>query len=326
MFNWKLYLIVVIGLAIIITGFYVNPVPALEDEDEFIVETVNQPPVEPVIVREGNIIDIEMTAQVTDVEISSGVFYNAWTFNGTVPGPVLRVKEGDTINFTLNNIDPNMPHSMDFHAVQTSPSTNFVDIMPLEHGSFTYSANMPGVFMYHCGTDPVLEHIANGMYGVIIVEPADGYPTDNEVDREYTIVQSEWYAEHDFNAFLEDSPEYVVFNGDDFTLKEHPLMAKVGDRVRIYVNNVGPNKVSSFHIVGTIMDRVYIDGNPKNMMYGMQTVMLPASGGAVVEFVVNDVGDYPIVTHQFNDATKGAVAILRVTTDGLDTGETPMPD
>ncbi|WP_438351452.1 multicopper oxidase domain-containing protein [Paenibacillus sp. FA6] len=322
MFNWKLYIVVLIGFTIILSGFYANPIPVIEEEP--VLETVNQPPVEPVIVREGNIVKIEMTAQVTDVEISSGVFYNAWTFNGTVPGPVIRVKEGDTLHFTLNNIDPNMPHSMDFHAVQTSPSTNFVDIMPLEHGSFTYSANMPGVFMYHCGTDPVLEHIANGMYGVIIVEPADGYPTDNEVDREYTIVQSEWYAEHDFNAFLDGSPEYVVFNGDDFTLKEHPLMAKVGDRVRIYVNNVGPNKVSSFHIVGTIMDRVYIDGNPKNMMYGLQTVMLPASGGAVVEFVVNEAGDYPIVTHQFNDATKGAVAILRVTPDGLDTGATPM--
>jgi nitrite reductase (NO-forming) len=322
MFNWKLYLVVLIGFTIIILGFYVNPSPVIEDE--LALETLNQPPVEPVIVREGNVVKIEMTAQVTDVEISSGVFYNAWTFNGTVPGPVITVKEGDTLNFTLNNIDPNMPHSMDFHAVQTAPSKNFVDIMPLEHGSFTYSANMPGVFMYHCGSSPVLEHIANGMYGIIIVEPKDGYPTDDEVDREYSIVQSEWYAEHDFNAFLDGDPEYVVFNGDDFTLKEHPLLAKVGDRVRLYVNNVGPNRVSSFHIVGAIMDRVYIDGNPKNMMYGLQTVMLPASGGAVVEIIVNEAGDYPIVTHQFNDATKGAIAILRVTADGLDTGEEPM--
>ncbi|OAB44098.1 multicopper oxidase domain-containing protein [Paenibacillus glacialis] len=319
MFNWKLYIVVLIGFAIILSGFYINPIPIIEEDP--VLETLNQPPVEPVIVREGNIVKIEMTAQVTNVEISTGVFYNAWTFNGTVPGPIIRVKEGDTLQFTLNNIDPNMSHSMDFHAVQTSPSKNFVDIMPLEHGSFTYSANMPGVFMYHCGTDPVLEHIANGMYGVIIVEPKDGYPTDNEVDREYTIVQSEWYAEHDFDAFLDGSPEYVVFNGNDFTLKEHPLLAKVGDRVRLYVNNVGPNKVSSFHIVGAIMDRVYIDGNPKNMLYGLQTVMLPASGGAVVEFVVNEAGDYPIVTHQFNDASKGAGAVLRVTADGLDTGD-----
>ena len=322
MFNWKLYVIVLIGFTIILSGFYVNPIPIIEEEP--ILETLNQPPVEPIIVRDGNVVNIDMTAQVTNVEISSGVFYNAWTFNGTVPGPIIRVKEGDTLNFTLNNMDPDMPHSMDFHAVQTSPSKNFVDIMPLEHGSFTYSANMPGVFMYHCGTDPVLEHIANGMYGSIIVEPRDGYPTDHEVDREYTIVQSEWYAEHDFNAFLDGDPEYVVFNGDDFTLKEHPLLAKVGDRVRLYVNNVGPNKVSSFHIVGTIMDRVYIDGNPRNIMYGLQTVLLPASGGAIVEFIVNEAGDYPIVTHQFNDATKGASAVLRVTADGLDTGEPTM--
>ncbi|MHA0857325.1 multicopper oxidase domain-containing protein [Paenibacillus sp. CMAA1364] len=322
MFNWKLYVVVIIGFVIIVSGFFVNPVIIVEEEP--IPEALNQPPVEPVIVRDGNIVNIEMTAQVTNVEISTGVFYNAWTFNGTVPGPVLRVKQGDTLHFTLNNMDPNMPHSMDFHAVQVAPSKNFVDIMPLEHGTFVYPANMPGVFMYHCGSSPVLEHIANGMYGIIIVEPTDGYPTDKKVDREYTIVQSEWYAEHDFNAFLEDAPEYVVFNGDDFTLKEHPLLAKVGDRVRLYVNNVGPNRVSSFHIVGAIMDVVYIDGNPKNMMYGLQTVMLPASGGAVVEFVVTQAGDYPIVTHQFNDATKGAVAILRVTDDGLDTGEPTM--
>ncbi len=322
MFNWKLYVIVLIGFTIILSGFYVNPIPIIEEEP--VLETLNQPPVEPIIVRNGNVVNIDMTAQVTNVEISSGVFYNAWTFNGTVPGPIIRVKEGDTLNFTLNNMDPDMPHSMDFHAVQTSPSKNFVDIMPLEHDSFTYSANIPGVFMYHCGSDPVLEHIANGMYGVIIVEPQDGYPTDHEVDREYTIVQSEWYTEHDFNAFLDGDPEYVVFNGDDFTLKEHPLLAKVGDRVRLYVNNVGPNKVSSFHIVGTIMDRVYIDGNPRNIMYGLQTVLLPASGGAIVEFIVNEAGDYPIVTHQFNDATKGASAVLRVTADGLDTGEPTM--
>ncbi|AOZ91511.1 multicopper oxidase domain-containing protein [Paenibacillus crassostreae] len=323
MFNWKLYLVVILGFVIILSGFYANPIPLIEEELESALETLNQPPVEPVILREGNTVHIEMTAQVTNVEISTGVFYNAWTFNGTVPGPVIRVKQGDTLHFTLNNMDPNMPHSMDFHAVETSPSKNFVDIMPLEHRSFTYAANRPGVFMYHCGTAPVLEHIANGMYGVIIVEPKDGYPTDSEVDREYTIVQSEWYAEHDFNAFLDGSPEYVVFNGDDFTLKEHPLLAKVGDRVRIYINNVGPNRVSSFHIVGTIMDRVYTDGNPKNMLYGLQTVMLPASGGAVIEVVVNEEGDYPIVTHQFNDATKGASGILRVTADGLDTGEEP---
>ncbi len=284
------------------------------------VQKVNQPPVEPIVTRQGNTVNIEMTAQVTDVEISKGVMYNAWTFNGTAPGPVLRVKEGDTINFTLKNLDPNIPHSMDFHAVHAAPSKKFIDVMPNEQGTFTYPADDPGVFMYHCGTKPVLSHIANGMYGIIIVEPENGYPTDAEIDREYTIVQSEWYKENDYESFLNAEPEYVVFNGSDFALKEKPLLAKVGDKVRIYVNNVGPNEVSSFHVVGTIFDRVYIDGNPNNILQGLQTVMLPASGGAVVEFTVTEEGDYPIVTHQFNHATKGAVGIVRVTKDGKDTG------
>ncbi|CAH1203883.1 Copper-containing nitrite reductase [Paenibacillus plantiphilus] len=287
-------------------------------------QRINQPPVQPIITREGQAVHIEMTAQVTDVEISKGVFYNAWTFNGTVPGPILRVKEGDTIHFTLRNMDPEVPHSMDFHAVHAAPSKKFIDIMPGEQGTFSYPANTPGVFMYHCGTKPVLAHIANGMYGVIIVEPKDGYPSDKEIDREYTIVQSEWYKEKDFEDFMNGEPEYVVFNGNDFTLSEQPLLAKVGDTVRLYVNNVGPNEVSSFHIVGTIMDRVYIDGNPRNVLYGMQTVLLPASGGAIVEFTVTEEGDYPIVTHQFDHASKGAVAILRVTADGLDNGEAAM--
>lgn len=291
-----------------------SPVPA----------PLNQPPIEPIVTRDGSDVYIEMTAQVTNIEIDKGVFYNAWTFNGTVPGPVLRVKEGDTIHFTMKNLDPNVPHSMDFHAVHAAPSKKFIDVMPNEEGAFTYPANTPGVFMYHCGTKPVLMHIANGMYGVIIVEPKDGYPTDAEIDREYTIVQSEWYKENDYEDFLNGEPTYVVFNGSTFSLIEHPLLAKVGDKVRLYVNNVGPNEVSSFHIVGTVMDRVYVDGNPKNVLYGLQTMMLPASGGAVLEFTVTEEGDYPIVTHQFNHASKGAAGILRVTKDGLDHGGATM--
>lgn len=287
-------------------------------------DKLNQAPIEPIVTRDGKDVYIEMTSQVTEIEISDGVFYNAWTFNGTVPGPVLRVKQGDTIHFTLKNIDPYVPHSMDFHAVHAAPSEKFTNVLPDEEGTFVYPANKPGVFMYHCGTAPILAHIANGMYGVIIVEPEEGYPTDDEIDVEYTLVQSEWYEEHNYHAFLNEEPEYVVFNGDDFTLKEKPLLAKVGDQVRIYINNAGPNEVSSFHVVGTIFDRVYVDGNPNNVLYGMQTVMLPASGGAIVEFTVTEAGDYPIVTHQFKHATKGAAAILRVTEDGQDHGGATM--
>lgn len=283
-----------------------------------------------------NEVNVEMTAQITDIEIDKGYIYKAWTFNGEAPGPVVIVNEGDTINFTLKNMDPAIPHSMDFHAVHASPSKDFANVEPDETGTFSYPANKPGVFMYHCGTAPVLSHIANGMHGTIIVKPKDGYPTDKNIDKEFLIIQNEWYKYNDLEDFTNGVPSQVVFstkalkdgdrntNGDTFTLKDEPLLAKVGDRVRIYVNNIGPNEVSSFHVVGTIFDDVYVDGNPYNHMKGLQTVLLPASGGAVVEFTVTREGSYSIVTHQFNHATKGAVAVLKVTATGEDDGKAVM--
>ncbi|MEH7179408.1 multicopper oxidase domain-containing protein [Neobacillus vireti] len=300
-------------------------------------KNLNQTPIPLSIERVGeHEVNVEMTAQITDIEITKDFIYKAWTFNGEAPGPVIVVNEGDTINFTLKNMDPAIPHSMDFHAVHASPSKDFIDVMPNESGSFTYPANNPGVFMYHCGTKPVLSHIANGMHGTIIVKPKNGYPTDSEIDREFVIVQNEWYKYNDLEDFTNGVPSNVVFsakaltegdlntNGTVGALVDTPLLAKVGDKIRIYVNNVGPNEVSSFHVVGTVFDNVYIDGNPFNLMKGLQTVMLPASGGAVVEFTVTKEGSYPIVTHQFNHATKGAVGIIKVTKDGLDDGSQGM--
>lgn len=281
-------------------------------------------------------VNVEMTAQITDIEIDKGNIYKAWTFNGQAPGPVVVVNEGDTINFTLKNMDPSIPHSMDFHAVHAAPNKKFIDVMPNESGTFTYTASNPGVFMYHCGTKPVLAHIANGMHGTIIVKPKAGYPTDSEIDQEFVIVQNEWYKYNNLDDMTNGVPSNVVFstkalkegqpntNGDTFSLKETPLLAKVGDRVRLYVNNVGPNEVSSFHVVGTVFDDVYIDGNPYNHQKGLQTVILPASGGAVVEFTVKEEGSYSIVTHQFNHVQKGAAAILKVTKDGKDDGSAVM--
>lgn len=296
-------------------------------------ENVNQPPVPLKIERVSeNEVNVEMTAQITDIEISKGNMYKAWTFNGEAPGPVVVVKEGDIINFKLTNLDPSIPHSMDFHAVHAAPSKDFIDVMPNESGFFTYPANKPGVFMYHCGTKPVLSHIANGMHGTMIVMPKDGYPNDGKINREFVIIQNEWYKYNDLEDFTNGVPSNVVFstkalkegqlntNGVVGSLVDTPLLAKVGDRIRLYVNNVGPNEVSSFHVVGTIFDDVYIDGNPFNHMKGIQTVMLPASGGAVVEFTVTKEGNYPIVTHQFNHVTKGAVGMIKVTKDGKDDG------
>jgi nitrite reductase (NO-forming) len=294
-------------------------------------EHLNQKPTPIKINRIGaHEVNVEMTSQITDIEITKGEMYKAWTFNGEAPGPIIVVNQGDKINFTLTNMDPAIPHSMDFHAVHAAPSKDFANVMPEEAGTFSYPANNPGVFMYHCGTKPVLAHITNGMHGIIIVKPTEGYPTDSKVNREFVIVQNEWYKYNDMNDFTNGKPKYVVFsakalkegdintNGTVGALVDKPLLAKVGDKVRFYVNNVGPNEVSSFHVVGTMFDDVYVDGNPFNHMKGMQTVLLPASGGAVVEFTVTEEGSYPFVTHQFNHATKGAVGVLKVTKDGHD--------
>lgn len=286
-------------------------------------QKINQKPVPIKITRNGSDINVEMTAQVTNIKITETVTYNAWTFNGEAPGPLVVVNEGDTINFKLKNIDPFRNHSMDFHAVHAAPDKKFAEVKPNQEGDFSYTASNPGVFMYHCGSHPTLGHIANGMSGVIIVKPKNGYPTDSEVDKEFVIIQNEWYKEGDFGSMRRGIPNQVTFstkalekgqqntNGDTFTLKKKPLMVKVGDKVRLYVDNAGPNNTSSFHVVGTVFDDVYLDGNPFNHMKGLQTVLLPASGGAVVEFTLEEEGTYSIVTHQFNDADKGAIAKIK---------------
>lgn len=285
---------------------------------------LNQEPVPLKIERDGKEVYIEMTTQITDIEIAPGYTYKAWTFNGEAPGPLIVVEEGDILHFKLDNLDPAIPHSIDLHAVHTNPAVGFADVAPNEEGYFSYPTSSPGVFMYHCATEPVLGHIANGMHGVMIVQPKDGFPTDDEVDQEYVIIQNEWYKYNDLNDMTNGVPSQVVFsakalyegqpntNGTTTALVDEPLTAKPGDKVRLYVNNVGPNEVSSFHVIGTIMEDVYLDGNPANHYEGMQTVLLPASGGAVVEFTLKEEGVYPFVTHQFNHATKGAVGHIVV--------------
>src|SRR5690606_32269309 len=226
---------------------------------------LNQEPVPLKVERVSeNEVNVEMTAQITDIEIDKGYIYKAWTFNGEAPGPVVVVNEGASIHFTMKDMDPAIPHSMDFHAVHAAPSKKFIDVMPDETGTFSYPANKPGVFMYHCGTAPVLSHIANGMHGTIIVKPKDGYPTDQEVDREFVIIQNEWYNYNDLDDTTFGEPNQVVFsakalnegdintNGTTYSLKDSPLQAKVGEKIRFYLNNVGPNEISSFHVTGTL--------------------------------------------------------------------------
>ncbi|WP_234032430.1 multicopper oxidase domain-containing protein [Lentibacillus cibarius] len=258
-------------------------------------------------------VDIDMTSQITNIELDKGETYKAWTFNGTVPGPVIRVKEGDKLNFNLKNMDPKINHSVDFHSVYASPNKDFADVKPNESGTFSYEVGSPGVYMYHCATEPVLQHIANGMYGTMIVEPADGYPTDNEIDKEITVVQSEFYKDGKMEEMVNGEPEYVVFNGSTQAVKDEMIQAKVGDKIRINFVDAGPNEVSSFHVIGTQLETVYVDGDPRNVVEGLQTSMVPVSGSIVAECTVEKPGIYSFVTHAFDHVTKGALGKIEVT-------------
>jgi nitrite reductase (NO-forming) len=298
--------------------------------------------------------DVRMDVVVQTVEVAPGVKFQAWTFGGTVPGPVLHVREGDRVIFTMKNrsaetvnvtapskdatapffgqlaasgrpLEPGimpMPHSMDFHAATVSPNDKWRNIDPGQSIRMEWVANYPGVFTYHCGTPPVLQHAAMGQYGIVVVSPKDGFPTDAQVNREYVIVQSEFYLKEgpaglhvlDYEAAMKKQPLFVAFNGHRDAMMTNPLTADVGDRVRYYVHNVGPNDTSSIHVIGTIFDRVFYEGNARNDSRGMQTVLLGASNGAVVEYIVPEPGNYIIVDHEFADAMKGAVGVLKAGT------------
>jgi nitrite reductase (NO-forming) len=257
------------------------------------------------------------------VQIADGVKYEGWTFGGTVPGPVIRVTQGDLVRITLVNRSK-MPHSIDFHAARIPMNEAFKSIMPGQEIRFQFRADDPGVFMVHCGTAPVLLHIMQGMYLPIIVDPRDGWGT--RADREFVLVQSEFYAkpaqhdsgamEPDYEAAQKQQASYVVFNGRAGQYQKAPLKVNVGDRVRIFVVNAGPSENSDFHIVGAIFDRVYPDGNPQNRLEHVQTWGIPAGGGAVFETVFDQgksgEGMYAFVTHSFADASKGAVGMIQV--------------
>ena len=271
------------------------------------------------------------------IEIAPGVKFSAWTFGDQVPGPTVRARVGDRIRFSMTNRSDEpvpgvqltaapMMHSMDFHAAMVSPQDKYRSIAPGQTIEFEFTLNYPGIFMYHCGTPMILEHIASGMYGAVVVEPRGGYPT--KVDREYVIVQSEFYAKPDPQKrkvggaplYVLDGerlraaqPTHTVFNGTHNGMVKKPLAAKPGERVRLHVLNVGPSKTSSFHVVGTIFDRVWFEGNPDNQFRGMQTVLLGSSNSATVEFMIPEEGSYIMVDHHFANASQGAIGLISTT-------------
>ena len=271
------------------------------------------------------------------IEIAPGVKFSAWTFADQVPGPTIRARVGDRIRFKMTNRSAEampgvrltaapMMHSMDFHAAMVSPQDKYRSIAPGQTIEFEFALNYPGVFMYHCGTPMILEHIASGMYGAVVVEPRGGYPT--KADREYVIVQSEFYTKPDRDRRKADGvplhvldgdrlraaqPTYTVFNGVHNGMVKKPLPAKAGERVRLYVLNVGPSKTSSFHVVGTIFDRVWMEGNPDNQFRGMQTVLLGSSNSAIVELLIPEDGAYIMVDHHFANASQGAIGLISTT-------------
>ena len=275
-------------------------------------------PVDPLLpaAGPGRVHTIRLEMKHVTVEIAKGVTYAAWTFGGTVPGPTMHVRQGDTVDFTLINRGA-IPHSMDFHAAEIAPSTYYVNVMPGDSLQYRFVARVPGAFMYHCGTGPVAMHIANGMYGALVVDPI----RPRAPAKELVLVQSEFYLSGtpgadgsqslDWKKLLTLAPDHVVFNGRQSQYAEHPIEVVPMELVRIYVVNAGPNRISSFHVVGGIFERVFEDGTQANPLIGVQTVNVPVGGGSIFEVRLREPGDYPFVSHAFADATKGAVGVLR---------------
>ena len=274
---------------------------------------------------QGEVHDIDLYVVEQPMTVADGFVQTVYAFgtsvdDATVPGPVIRVKVGDTVRINLINPETNvMPHSVDFHASLVAWNDEMTDIAPGESKLYEFSAEYAGVFMYHCGTAGALSHMLNGMYGLIIVEPAEGLAP---VDREVFLIQNEWYLGPQgqtgnleaANATVPD-PDYVVFNGIADQYKDNPIPVETGETVRAFVLNVGPNIDSSFHVVGTIFDTVIKEGihltrgNEGN--WGSQAIDLAPAQGAIAEFHFAEDGLYPIVTHAFNFVAHGALGLFQ---------------
>ena len=265
---------------------------------------------------------VELEVIEKDMPISEGVSYTFWTFGGTVPGSFIRVRQGDTVEFHLkNHPSSKMPHNIDLHGV-TGPGGGATSSFtaPGHESQFSFKALNEGIYVYHCATAPVGMHVANGMYGLILVEPPEGL---SPVDREYYVMQGDFYTTgkyrekgqqpFDMEKAIDERPTYVLFNGAEGALTgDKALKAKTNETVRLFVGNGGPNLVSSFHVIGAIFDKVRFEGG-SNFQKNVQTTLIPAGGAAVVEYKTRVPGSYVIVDHSiFRAFNKGALAIMKV--------------
>jgi nitrite reductase (NO-forming) len=303
--------------------FIVTPRPAPQTvvEADISQEPTELPP--PIGKREPQTVRVDLFSAEVEGRLAEGTTFGYWTFNGKVPGPFIRVRVGDTIDIHLkNSADSSMIHSVDFHAA-TGPGGGAASLQvdPGKEKSMTWKALVPGLYVYHCATPMVAEHIANGMYGLILVEPESGLPP---VDREFYVMQGEIYtdmpygqhgsAEFSVEKLLNERPEYFVLNGSVGALtKLHPLRAKVGETIRIFFGVGGPNYTSSFHVIGEIFDKVYMLGGVTTpALEGIQTVTVPAGGAVIAEFKLDVPGNYTLVDHALARAERGLLGVLIV--------------
>jgi nitrite reductase (NO-forming) len=296
-----------------------GPAAALPSPDPNAPAPVTYDPTAPKAL-EGTTHDITLTIEEKLMTVAKGYQVAVWTFNGTVPGPTLRVRLGDKVRVHLVNPATNkLPHSVDFHASQVAWNDEMTSINPGEEKLYEWEADYAGVWMYHCGTAPALHHIANGMFGMVIVEPEGGF---EPVDHEFVLVQNDWYfggqgvpVDLTKASAGAPAPDWVTFNGVAAQYVDSPIKIDTGKKVRLFVLDAGPNIDSSFHIVGTIFNKVVKEGvvmtseDPGH--WGSQAVDLSPAQGAVIEFTAAEDGQYPVVTHAFNFPGRGALGLFQ---------------
>jgi nitrite reductase (NO-forming) len=294
---------------------------AFGEEIAVLTDAPNVPP--PIKRKHSKKVVVNLEVKEITKRLADGVEYTFWTFGGSVPGKFIRVRVGDNVEFHLNNApDSKLPHNIDLHAV-TGPGGGATSSFtaPGHSSQFSFKALNPGLYVYHCATAPVGMHVANGMYGLILVEPEGGLPP---VDREYYVMQGEFYTAGNFgaeglqpfdmNRAIDERPPYVVFNGEVGSLVgDKAITAKVGEKVRLYVGNGGPNLTSSFHVIGEIFDDVYTEGGTTANQHNVQSTLVPAGGSAIVDFKVEVPGTFILVDHALLRAfNKGCLGMLKV--------------